>query len=233
MINNFKMKLLNIIPRKLRNLIVEYSNILLLIIVVFIIFIIPILPVENKGQLYSIFYSVVFFVSLTVLDSKRNLLIYAALFAFFTEWIAEINQASGLLLISRLANIFFFVVIVIKMILQIASYKRVTLVVIVEAVTGYLLMGMMFTVLVLMVLTSVEGAYNFGINEGDAVTNVTYFTIVTMTTLGYGEMLPLLPISKSLTMFITICGQLYLAIIIGTLIGKFLSQDQDHKQQIP
>jgi hypothetical protein len=52
--------------------------------------------------------------------------------------------------------------------------------------------------------------------------------VVTLATLGYGDMVPLKPYSRSLATLITISGQLYVATIIGILIGKFASKDKTH-----
>ena len=46
---------------------------------------------------------------------------------------------------------------------------------------------------------------------------------MTYTTTGYGEVVPKHPFSKSLTVLITGSGQLYVAIIIAMLIGKYAS----------
>jgi hypothetical protein len=41
--------------------------------------------------------------------------------------------------------------------------------------------------------------------------------------LGYGDVTPVSPLAKSLTIVIAISGQLYLTILIAMLVGKFLS----------
>jgi len=204
--------------------IVHYSSILLLILVVITIFFIPLMPVVIHSRSYNILYSLIFFVSVTSLHSKRRMMIVIAIIAFITEWIAESNETPILLFISKAVNIVFFIIVVVKMIVQIAGYKRVNLVVIVESITGYLLMGLMFSILVILIIVAEPGAYSFSTMGGPTVTDINYFTFVTMTTLGYGDYLPILPVSKSLTLLITICGQLYLTIIVATLVGKFLNQ---------
>ena len=46
-----------------------------------------------------------------------------------------------------------------------------------------------------------------------------YFSLVTMTTLGYGDILPLAPTARALASFEAMISQLYLAIIIARLVG--------------
>jgi hypothetical protein len=44
-----------------------------------------------------------------------------------------------------------------------------------------------------------------------------------MTTLGYGDILPVSSLAKSVTLLLSISGQLYLTILVATLVGKLLS----------
>jgi hypothetical protein len=48
-----------------------------------------------------------------------------------------------------------------------------------------------------------------------------YFSFVTLATLGYGDIVPLKPYTRSLATLITITGQFYIAIIVALLVGKF------------
>jgi len=41
-----------------------------------------------------------------------------------------------------------------------------------------------------------------------------------MSTLGYGDISPLIPLAKSLSILISVSGQMYIAIIIALLVGK-------------
>ncbi len=50
-----------------------------------------------------------------------------------------------------------------------------------------------------------------------------YFGFVTMATIGYGDIITVKPYTRSLAAFIAISGQLYIATIIGILIGKLAS----------
>jgi hypothetical protein len=48
-----------------------------------------------------------------------------------------------------------------------------------------------------------------------------------MTTVGYGDITPVSSAAKSLSNFISVSGQLYIAIIIAMLVGKFASKTND------
>ena len=51
-----------------------------------------------------------------------------------------------------------------------------------------------------------------------------YYSIVTMTTLGYGDILPISPIAKSLATLQAVVGQLYLAVLVARLVGLYVAE---------
>ncbi len=59
-----------------------------------------------------------------------------------------------------------------------------------------------------------EGSFNKAI----------YFSFTTLTTLGYGDIIPVSPLAKMLTNLEAIIGQMYPAILIATLVGMYTSQ---------
>ena len=52
-----------------------------------------------------------------------------------------------------------------------------------------------------------------------ALSTMTYFSFVTLTTLGYGDMSPVTPIAKVLVSLEAVTGMFYFAIIVASLIG--------------
>ncbi|MHC4939347.1 MAG: potassium channel family protein [Planctomycetota bacterium] len=57
-----------------------------------------------------------------------------------------------------------------------------------------------------------------------------YFSVVTQTTLGYGDISPNSPISRGLVMVQTLIGQLYIAILLALLVAIWLAQKSDDSQ---
>ncbi|NJO36069.1 MAG: two pore domain potassium channel family protein [Rhodospirillales bacterium] len=67
-------------------------------------------------------------------------------------------------------------------------------------------------------------AYNYSQSGGGTLHNSMYYSFITFATLGYGDLVPLNPAAKSLSILIAVSGQLYVAVIIALLVGKFSSQ---------
>lgn len=51
-----------------------------------------------------------------------------------------------------------------------------------------------------------------------------YYSFVTLTTLGYGDVIPILPISRSFSYGEAVMGQIYLAVLVARLVGLHISQ---------
>ncbi len=57
----------------------------------------------------------------------------------------------------------------------------------------------------------------------ESYSKVIYFSFVTLTTLGYGDIIPISPLATMLTNLEAIIGQMYPAILISILVGGYLS----------
>ena len=68
-----------------------------------------------------------------------------------------------------------------------------------------------------------DAFYFPGGNEIDelVMSKMFYYTFVTYTSTGYGDITPTIPSTRSLATLISTTGQLYVAIIIAMLVGKF------------
>jgi hypothetical protein len=99
------------------------------------------------------------------------------------------------------------------------------------AINIYLLFGMMFAFLYSAVLALHPGAFAGGILENDSLDitqSMVYYSFVTMTTLGYGDITPKIQVAATLAYVQALIGQLYVAILIARLVSMYSSQpDKD------
>ena len=92
---------------------------------------------------------------------------------------------------------------------------------IVGAIVIYLLIGMTWTFTYLLIEQVQPGSIN-GLDHNnwqDNLHTVFYFSFVTLTSLGYGEITPALPITRFLAFMEAIVSHFYLAILVASLIG--------------
>jgi len=129
---------------------------------------------------------------------------------------------------------FVFLAIVIGMIFSDVIRSRVVdLNTVSGAACVYLLMVLCFAALFSVVEWAQPGSFSLGaatesgsltgISPGPVDTRLTYFSMITLTTIGYGDILPRSAQARALAGLEGVIGQLYLAIIIARLVGLEIS----------
>lgn len=91
----------------------------------------------------------------------------------------------------------------------------------VGSIALYLLLGIIWSLLYTLVLEFWPDAFN-GVTAGPWYENMptmTYFSFVTLTTLGYGDITPNQPVSEMLVILEAVTGMFYLAIIVASMVG--------------
>lgn len=102
---------------------------------------------------------------------------------------------------------------------------------IVGAICIYLLIGLIWGLMYLFLAQIIPGAFN-GLeqlvwyhNFADAA----YYSFVTLTTLGYGDISPVTPLARFLVYMEAIVGVFYTAILVASLVGVRISAIQSGK----
>jgi hypothetical protein len=62
------------------------------------------------------------------------------------------------------------------------------------------------------------------LNQMTTFSDHVYFSFYTMTTLGYGDVVPVTPAARTGTLFCAVCAVLYVAVLIAWLVGGLASQ---------
>jgi hypothetical protein len=88
----------------------------------------------------------------------------------------------------------------------------------------YLLLAMIFASLFLVVGASIPNAFaGLTIKDTQGLgSKIIYFSFVTLTSVGYGDIAPVHPFARSLCNLEAICGQLYPAILLARLVSLFM-----------
>lgn len=129
--------------------------------------------------------------------------------------------------INAIGFIFLFIMFVIllqELLLQIFNSKKITLNVVLGAFTGYILIGIIGFCVILMVYLFNPESYK--ISE-TAINDLLYYSFITLSTIGYGDISPLSIPAKNIAVIIGLVGQFYNAIIMAAIIGKFLQAETD------
>lgn len=90
----------------------------------------------------------------------------------------------------------------------------------------YLLLGVGFGVINMLIEVLLPGSFK-GLNpsgDGSVGLDLIYFSFVTMTTLGYGDVTPVRPIAQATAYMGAVVGQFYIAVLVAGLVGGYVSQ---------
>lgn len=98
---------------------------------------------------------------------------------------------------------------------------------VVGALCGFLVILTMFARLHGLVEAAFPGAYR-GLDDVPVavrpdqlfIATFQYFSTITLTTVGFGDIVPAVPLARLVTGLEAIVGQLYLAVVIATLVGR-------------
>jgi voltage-gated potassium channel len=204
----------------------------LLVTVTAVVFGVPILPAASQTIWFNILFTATLVAATLAMESYRKAFMVVAASTLVIEWLSVALDLRYLMMASRIAMLLYFIVITIGLITIIASIQRVKGRIIVDAISGYLLLGLVFA-LIFMILNALDpAAYGFssvvkaGNEEWHNTADYIYYAFVTYSTLGYGDMLPLTSAAKTLATLAAVTGQIYLTVIIAMLVGKFLGQAQ-------
>jgi hypothetical protein len=67
-------------------------------------------------------------------------------------------------------------------------------------------------------------------SSGDTLSQLAYFSFTTLTTLGFGDILPVNPLARSLTVLEGLVGQLFPLILIARLVAMEIEYQRTGKQ---
>ena len=220
MIQRHYKKTKNIIDRRRYSLLL-LSTILVLVLPAF----------TGTGLLSSIFYVITMsflfiqsMIAANIKKSRKRLIQYIVLVLIILVWLQPMGIVSIYIdLVKVIAFVTFFVFVVVYLVRFIAGSETVNYNVLITSVNIYLLLGIIGAFMSFFFNTFYPDAYSFPAHIKDPIfVNFLYYSFITMSTVGYGDITPKIPETQTLAYFISVTGQLYVAIIIAFLVGKLL-----------
>ena len=107
--------------------------------------------------------------------------------------------------------------------------RTLTLDSIFATIAAYLLLAGLFTQIYMCLLTWNPASFSLPVDVADRPqhllhSDMTYFSLVTLATVGYGDILPTTSTARMLAMFEAVTGQFYVAVVVALFVGMYSSQ---------
>jgi len=126
----------------------------------------------------------------------------------------------------------YIAIAIVTLLKDVYQKDNVTLDRIIASVCVYLLFGMFFAFIYCGISILDPTAFDFGGNTSQIVEefrDYIYFSFVTLTTTGFGDMLPMSPITRILSALEAITGSIYLVVMVAGLVGMHVSSTFNRK----
>ena len=176
----------------------------------------------------DVFFSIIFITTIYAASQKRNHIIIAVILvipALFALWSKEIAISNTQITIGYICGLILFAFAIISILKFIFSNLVVTRQTISAAVAVYLLLALMWTFIYRLITIVYPASFAIAHDKLlDAENIYLYFSLVTITTLGYGDITPIGRHALSLAALEAITGQIYLVVVVAWFVGMYVSR---------
>jgi hypothetical protein len=183
----------------------------------------------------AVFFATLLAAVFAISGTRKSVYIGLALIApvLFSEIIDVIWHRRETLLVDYVLSIAFMIYVIVMMLRWMLRQQQVDVNMICCSLCVYLLLGVAWAIIFSLLflidpasfadlphIASSGGKIRFGARE--TVTSL-YFSYVTLTTLGYGDITPASPAARMLAVVEAVMGQLYLAVLVARLVGAYIA----------
>ena len=185
----------------------------------------------------SVTMSMVLLSALYTFETSRTFFVIALVVvipAFASRWVLNFAHIHLAEVIAASTTSLFLMMTVSGLIVELFRVKRVTLDTISAAICAYLLMALAWGFIFALIDLEQPGSFSAGLivkEHGGGFTpmfaamhDFIYYSFVCLTTTGYGDIAPLSQSARLFSVLESVCGQLYLAILIARLVSLEVAQ---------
>jgi voltage-gated potassium channel len=178
--------------------------------------------------LFDLVITAIFLTSIyAIVEKVRHLIITVCLAIpmLVSLWLKYFVKYGALSVIGEICGILFFAYTIFNILKYMLKQKEITQETIFAALVVYILMAFMWARVYSLLEVLEPGS--FSMPEGHLISNrviFLYYSFVTITTLGYGDISPLTDKAGGLAIIEAISGQIYMVVLVAWLVGMFVSK---------
>jgi voltage-gated potassium channel len=219
------------IPRSRRTFVADRfgGNYAPLLIALVVLYVVAPLLIDNYWSdrlLDGLFYATVLLGARGATAKPTHMIAIAAL-ALVSMFVSALGGQPGwraLTIVGDLGNAALLIGLCVLIIRDVLRHSRVRIDTIFGSLCVYLLISLTFAFLYLALDTVDTDAFRGLDDEDNSASDLLYFSVTTLVTLGYGDITPRTHFARSLSTIEALVGQLYLVVLVAHLVGLRLTQ---------
>lgn len=188
-------------------------------------------PLLHQGVFARIAFLIVLLTAVFAVAPEKKyrwLMLTIALLCALVLGIKIVLKNDDILLLDTLVRVIFSGCLIVIITGYFYQCHRVTRDIISAALIGYILLTMMWSNLYILIELIYPNSFSVSHDTLMADASIfRYFSFVTITTLGYGDISPVTSQARNLTVLEAFAGQMYLAVLIARLVAIHTSQTND------
>ncbi len=187
---------------------------------------------ETGFSLLDIYFLIILITGIYSISKNRSVYltgVFLALIAFGSGIINIFIMTTGLQVVSKLFYMFFFGLSLVIILSNVIKAEKVTTDTILGAICAYILLGLAWTMVYSLLELLQPGSFQTNTATTRLRDEFFYYSFVTMTTLGYGDITPISHPARSLSTLEAVTGQLYIAVLIAHLVGLRIVHSSSEK----
>lgn len=161
-----------------------------------------------------------------------------AILSMVTLWAADLTGRVDLVVLSGFSGIAFYLVVTSAILAHVFRATEVTRNILAAAICAYLLMGVGWSNLYVVIENLSPGSFTSGalaikvpgglVDVHEQQGHFSYLSLVTLSTLGYGDITPVSQPARMLAALEAIIGQLFIGVLIASLVGQQIKSKKDN-----
>jgi hypothetical protein len=216
----------------------------LLVALLLLLALYPFLEQDVSERLLSLFFTGTLIAGTYAVSRNRRFLVAAIVIAagaFGSQWLSHFVNSRIVFVFSRSLGCLFYLLITVAIVVNVLKGETVTADKICGGICAYLVMGLMWAFLFGLMEVVHPGSFledgkliapDRGMSQQFALLNsMIYYSLATLTTTTYGDILPKTTPARALSNLEAIAGQMYVAVLISRLVALHITHSVSARPQ--
>lgn len=186
----------------------------------------------REARAFEAAYLIVALLGYRGVTSSRRALVVVVFFTVVAYLLQILGVVTDAPAVTAVGNVIIFALVVLLPVLilrDVLQHRMVTI----DTIFGSLCVYMMISIIAALIFRLIyyfdETSFAFAAESRSPLDDFLYFSMITITTVGYGDILPRTPVARSAAALLALVGQLYLVVLVAYLVGLRITHTQSGK----